>query len=156
MKTIGLVTYYNSDNFGAMLQAYALKREIEKNGCRCTLISHNRFSAVHKELAGGSGSKTARRVKTGVRHPRSLKMIASGQTKDIKRGKKRAKIKCASFRDEFFPDKTEIFYYNTDQIMKDPRFSTAMCAAATRFGVPNALREPSRSFWILFPRADLG
>lgn len=120
MKTIGLVTYYNSDNFGAMLQAYALKREIEKNGCRCTLISHNRFSVVHKELAGGSGSKTARRVKTGVRHPRSLKMIASGQTKDIKRGKKRAKIKCASFRDEFFPDKTEIFYYNTDQIMKDP------------------------------------
>jgi hypothetical protein len=51
MKTIGLVTYYNSDNYGAMLQAYALKSEIERNSCRCIVISHDRFSTITKELA---------------------------------------------------------------------------------------------------------
>ena len=118
MKSIGLVTYYNSDNFGAMLQAYALQSAIEKNGCQCTVISHDRFSVVQKELA--SDGKLKRHLKTGVRYPRSVKMIAAGQDKAVKRGKKRAKIKCAEFREEFFPRKTEIFYYTTEQIISDP------------------------------------
>ncbi len=123
MKKIGLVTYYNSDNYGAMLQAYALQTEIRKNSCSCVIISHDRFSAQKKEFAlqyVGKVSRVQKQIMTGLRYPGSLRIIAASQRKPIKRGKQLTRIKCAAFREEFFPCRTEVFYYTTDQIYKDP------------------------------------
>ena len=123
MKTIGLVTYYNSDNYGAMLQAYALKSEIERNSCRCIVISHDRFSTITKELAReprGKLGKIKKFASMSLFQPRSMLIAAGSQQKQIKRGKQRTRIKCASFREESFKDRTEVFYYTTEQIMKDP------------------------------------
>lgn len=39
MKKIGLVTYYG-DNYGALLQAYALQSTINKMNCNCTIINY--------------------------------------------------------------------------------------------------------------------
>ena len=43
MKKIGLVTLYNSDNYGALLQAYALQTTIRNLGCECEIVQHDRF-----------------------------------------------------------------------------------------------------------------
>ncbi|MDD4781002.1 MAG: polysaccharide pyruvyl transferase family protein [Tissierellia bacterium] len=40
MKKIGIITYHNSNNYGAVLQAYALKTIITKLGAQCDIIDY--------------------------------------------------------------------------------------------------------------------
>jgi hypothetical protein len=55
-----------------------------------------------------------------ISQPRAILIIAKSQQKEIQRGKLRTRIKCAAFREESFNDRTEEFYYTTEQIMKEP------------------------------------
>ena len=47
---VGIITIHDSNNCGALLQAYALQRTIEKFGYSAEFIDHNRFSITKKEL----------------------------------------------------------------------------------------------------------
>ncbi len=50
MKTVGLMTYFESSSIGANLQAFALQTEIEKNGCKAEIINYDRKGDdVHKQ-----------------------------------------------------------------------------------------------------------
>ncbi len=40
MKKVGVLTFHRAYNFGAVLQAYALQRSIEKNGYDCQIIDY--------------------------------------------------------------------------------------------------------------------
>lgn len=121
MKNIGLVTYYNSDNYGAMLQAYALQNEIKRNNCECIIISHDRFSSRNIEQSSGSRSKKIIKLLTfAFRYPRSIRYTILSFSKKIRSGRNTCKNKCAAFRDEYFPNKTIDFYYSTEQIMNNP------------------------------------
>ncbi len=40
MKKIGLLTFQNADNYGAMLQAYALKNVLQKVGCTAHILNY--------------------------------------------------------------------------------------------------------------------
>lgn len=123
MKKIGLVTYYNSDNYGALLQAYALQNEINRNNCECVIISHDRFSSKINETSVPSDRavcKAKRKLKYFFKYPRSVVYFAKSYTKEIKQGRNSCKNKCASFRETCFPKKTLEFYDSTDQIMSNP------------------------------------
>ncbi len=155
MKTIGLVTYYQSDNFGAMLQAYALEQAIGKCGCRCLIISHDRFSVKTRELAGeryGKAGKVVRALTTAVRYPRSLFMLGAAQTKQIRLGKQAQRAKCASFRDASFPDRTKVFYYTSEQIQKDPPVCDGYVCGSDQIWSPERL-EGAGPFFLDFAPA---
>ncbi len=40
MKKIGVITYHRSNNYGAVLQAYALKSVISKLGGQCDIVDY--------------------------------------------------------------------------------------------------------------------
>lgn len=40
MKSIAILTFVNADNYGALLQCYALQTYIEKNGFKCDVINY--------------------------------------------------------------------------------------------------------------------
>lgn len=152
MKTIGLVTYYNSDNYGAMLQAYALQKEIIKNGCRCEIISHNRFSSTNNEISGlhsGSMVKLYKILIKFIRYPRSAIFFTSSFSKNIINGKKRQKIKCALFRENYFPQKSREFFYSTDQIMRNPPLYDAYVCGSDQIWNPERF-EGSEPFFLAF------
>lgn len=48
MKRVAIITYHFSDNFGSILQAYALKKMIQKEGYECDIIDYRK--AEVKEL----------------------------------------------------------------------------------------------------------
>lgn len=41
MKKIAIITFQESNNFGAMLQAYGLKTAVEKNGCYAEIVNYH-------------------------------------------------------------------------------------------------------------------
>ena len=43
---VGIVTFHASHNYGAMLQAYALKKEVERLGCDCRIINYKNDRVV--------------------------------------------------------------------------------------------------------------
>ncbi|MFZ3371989.1 MAG: polysaccharide pyruvyl transferase family protein, partial [Desulfitobacteriaceae bacterium] len=43
---VGIVTFHASHNYGAMLQAYALKKEVERLGCDCGVINYKNDKVV--------------------------------------------------------------------------------------------------------------
>ncbi|MBR2025287.1 MAG: polysaccharide pyruvyl transferase family protein [Clostridia bacterium] len=47
MKKVGLITYYGN-NYGGMLQAYALQRVIKQNGYECKIISNDFLYTIGK------------------------------------------------------------------------------------------------------------
>ena len=152
MKTIGLVTYYNSDNYGALLQAYALQREIVRDGCECTVISHNRFSVKIRENAGrksGRLAKFGRLAKNVVRYPRSVKLRVSGLTKAVKHGKTRQQLANAAFRNAEFPATTEEFYVSTKQIMNNPPLFDGYVCGSDQIWNPERF-EGAEPFFLAF------
>lgn len=38
---IGIITYHNAMNYGAVLQAYALQEWLKKNGCSVEILDYN-------------------------------------------------------------------------------------------------------------------
>lgn len=139
-----------------MLQAYALQSAINRNGCDCLIISHDRFSTKIKERAGQNCRKFGKLVKslvTGAKYPRSLFLMGASQTRPIKRGKQIQKAKCSSFREKFFPNKTEIFYYTSEQIMKDPPVCDAYVCGSDQIWNPERF-QGAGPFYLDFAPKD--
>lgn len=65
MKKVGLITYYG-ENYGGMLQAYALQRCVKESGCDCKLIS-NDFLFTN-QMIGKKASKISK-VKRLLKNP---------------------------------------------------------------------------------------
>lgn len=152
MKTIGLITYYNSDNYGAMLQAYALQTEINNNSCKCIVILHDRFSVKQKLLIGNSENKFCRYsnlILKAIKYPRSLSILAASHQKGIRRKEQRQRIKCAKFREDFFPNKSDVFYYSTEQIMSDPPICDAYVCGSDQIWNPERF-EGAEPFYLDF------
>ena len=147
MKQIGLVTYYNSDNYGAMLQAYALKTEIEKNNCECTIISHDRFSAKTNEFQRNDNNHV-NRWKFG-QLVKGARLVVCKYQKSVVYEKERTRIKCSKFRDECFPKKTEVFYYSTKQILEDPPMFDGYVCGSDQIWNPERI-EGSEPFYLAF------
>jgi len=123
MKKIGLVTLYNSDNYGAMLQAYALQQSIISCGCICEIVSHNRFGAEISRNPSVRNSKLARLysgVKLALRNPGFVRLNLERLSKRKKWERKRQKLKCEAFRDEYLSQRSYIHYQSAEQIKTDP------------------------------------
>lgn len=123
MKKIGLVTYYNSENYGAMLQAYALKETINKNNCKCVLVAHDRFNLDIKKSSISKPNKlqkVKRVTKNLLSNPNAIRLKLSSFDETIKHQIKRVAFKNEKFRDEFFKDKTDDFYLTEEQILNNP------------------------------------
>lgn len=151
MKIIGLVTYYNSNNFGAMLQAYALKTEIEKNNCKCLIVSHNRFESKVTEtfVPHGFLNKLKKRILFGFKYPRSFVLLFSSFSNNIRNEKRKAKIKCSTFREQFFQNRTETFYYTFQQIKQDPPMCDAYVCGSDQIWNPERI-EGAEPFFLAF------
>lgn len=123
MKKIGLVTYYNSENYGAMLQAYALKETINKNKCECVLVAHDRFNLDIKKsstLKTNKLQKVKRVARNVLANPNSINLKIAALDQSIKHQLKRVAFKNEKFRDEFFKEKTDEFYLTEEQILENP------------------------------------
>ena len=48
MKTIGIITYHHYNNYGTMLQAFALQEKIEQLGYRAELIDFKQDNSLSK------------------------------------------------------------------------------------------------------------
>ena len=57
-KSVGLITIHDTTNCGALLQAFALQRAIEENGCSCEIIDHKKFLS-------SKSNKEKRKVNSG-------------------------------------------------------------------------------------------
>ena len=119
MKKIGLVTYYNSDNYGAMLQAYALQEEIKRNNCECIIVSSDRFDFDLSSISKKDG-KIKRILRNIVKHPHSIKVQANLLKPETKHQDKRVKFKNSDFRNQVFDKRTNEFYYTNKQIEENP------------------------------------
>ena len=63
MKRIGTVTFHNANNYGAVLQAYALKRYICNMGYNCDVLDYRSRTIearYHKKVASGGFVKKVR------------------------------------------------------------------------------------------------
>ena len=63
MKRIGTVTFHNANNYGAVLQAYALKRYICNMGYNCDVLDYRSLTIearYHKKVASGGFVKKVR------------------------------------------------------------------------------------------------
>ena len=123
MSKIGLVTLYNSDNYGALLQAYALQETIKSLGCSCEIIQHDRF---------GTALKQARRTKTdrlndnlqyarmSLHNPKVLGYFLRRFDQQLRRAQKTNMLRCRHFRETFFTELSPVFYQSVEQIQRDP------------------------------------
>ena len=41
MKKVGIITFQNANNYGAVYQAFALKKTVEKLGCNVSVINYD-------------------------------------------------------------------------------------------------------------------
>lgn len=158
MKKIGLVTLYNSDNYGAMLQAYALQTTIGKLGCECEIVRHDRFGVPLKRER-----KTRRDQLNNIiqylglflRTPRVLSYAWRAWDKGLKREFKRNSARCREFRRDFFPNLSSVFYQSIQQIRDDPPRCDAFVCGSDQIWNP-ARFEGAAPFFLDFGGDDVG
>ena len=158
MKKIGLVTLYNSDNYGALLQAYALQTTIRNLGCECEIVQHDRFGG------GIDHSRKTRRDKLNniiqylslfLRNPRILSYSWRAWDQGLKREFKRNRARCREFRRDFFPALSPVFYNSIGQIQDDPPRCDAFVCGSDQIWNPSRF-EGSAPFFLDFGSDDVG
>ena len=66
MKTVGIMTYFESSSLGANLQAFALQTQIEKLGCKAEIINYNRKGDYQEKTKPASKKDKLIRVVNAV------------------------------------------------------------------------------------------
>ena len=152
MKKVGLVTLYNSDNYGALLQAYALQQSIKEYDCECIVIKHDRFGAVcSDENKAFNLQMIIKILKLICKCPRSINYYlnrVTGKAKTLDR------INCSRFRDEYINPKSEIFYESVEEIMKRPPQYDAYVCGSDQIWNPQRIKN-SEPFFLDFGTKDI-
>jgi len=149
MKKIGLVTLYNSDNYGAMLQAHALQTAIRNLGCECEIVQHDRFGVPYQK-----GSKTGRDklndacqyLRMSLRNPRVLAYFWRPWDKWMKRELKRNWARCSEFRRDFFTSLSPVFYNSIRQVRDDPPRCDAFVCGSDQIWNPSRFKGAAPFF----------
>lgn len=157
MKKIGLVTLYNSDNYGAMLQAYALQTTIGNLGCECEIVQHDRFGVPLKR--GGKNRRDQinnlfQYLGLFFRNPRILSYAWRALDKGLKREFKRNSARCREFRRDFFPNLSSVFYQSIQQIRDDPPRCDAFVCGSDQIWNPDRF-EGAAPFFLDFGGDDV-
>ena len=154
MKKIGLVTLYNSDNYGAMLQAYALQTTICNLGCECEIVQHDRFGVPLKRERKTRRDKFNNLIQymsLFLRNPRVLSYGWRRWDKRLKRELKQDSARCREFRRDFFPALSPVFYNSVQQIQDDPPRCDAFICGSDQIWNP-ARFEGAAPFFLDFGR----
>lgn len=157
MKKIGLVTLYNSDNYGAMLQAYALQTTICNLGCECEIVQHDRFGVslerggkIRKDNLGS----LIQYLELFLRNPRVLSYAWRAWDKGLKRALKQDTVKCREFRRDFFSRLSPVFYQSIRQIRDDPPRCDAFVCGSDQIWNPERF-EGAAPFFLDFGGDDV-
>lgn len=132
MKKVGLVTLYNSDNYGALLQAYALQESIKRCNVDCFLVQHNRFGKKLK-----TGKKPLERLKDLlpytkliIKNPSMIKTFSKKNKNILLEQKKKNQSQCDNFRKIMFSNKSD-FFYDSEDLVKNypPEYDAYICGS---------------------------
>ncbi len=157
MKKIGLVTLYNSDNYGAMLQAYALQTTIGNLGCECEIVQHDRFGVPLKRERKNRRDQLNNIVQylgLCLRNPRVLSYAWRALDKGLKREFARNSARCREFRRDFFPSLSPVFYNSIRQIQDDPPRCDAFVCGSDQIWNPERF-EGAAPFFLDFGGDDV-
>ncbi len=157
MKKIGLVTLYNSDNYGAMLQAYALQTTIRNLGCECEIVQHDRFGVPLKKRGKTRRDKlndTLQYLRMSLRHPRVLAYFWQSCDKWIKKGLKQHFASSREFQRDFFTNLSPVFYNSIQQIRDDPPRCDAYICGSDQIWNPSRF-EGAAPFFLDFGGEDV-
>ncbi len=158
MKKIGLVTLYNSDNYGAMLQAYALQTTIRNLGCGCEIVQHDRFGVPlrhERKTRRDKINDNLQYFRMSLRHPRVLTYFWQAWDKRLKRDLKRNTARCREFRRDFFTALSPVFYNSIQQVRDDPPRCDAFVCGSDQIWNP-ARFEGAAPFFLDFGGDDVG
>ncbi|MBO4697326.1 MAG: polysaccharide pyruvyl transferase family protein [Lachnospiraceae bacterium] len=131
----GIITVHDSQNCGALLQAYALQTVMTRLGIDCEFIDHNRFIKQDQ--------KSENRIKVRKKKARSPKIIwfqAKGLPA-LRRDQPKRKKACDTFREKYLhvskrkytqvseimeePPQYDLYICGSDQIWNPERFDTS-------------------------------
>lgn len=149
MKKIGLVTLYNSDNYGAMLQAYALQATIGNLGCKCEIVQHDRFGVPLKRERKARKDKINNFIQylgLFLHNPRVLSYGWRAWDKALKRSRLQDSAQCREFRRDFFPNLSPVFYQSIRQIRDDPPRCDAFVCGSDQIWNPERFEGASPFF----------
>ena len=155
-KKIALLTLYDSDNYGALLQAFALQESIRRLGFECELIQHRRFgfgkSTWHKP-AKDRCRDIVRYLLFFSRHPMAFARLLQKRDKRLARDYGENKARCEEFRNSCFTSLTPVFYTSIEQIRNDPPRCDGMVCGSDQIWNPSRF-DGAAPFFLDFGPAD--
>ena len=147
MKKISLVTLYNSDNYGAMLQAFALQQTIRSFGCECEIVQHDRFGAVLSEGNPKHGLKDIKEYsKLILKHPKAIGYFTASLNRRLKNEAKENKKNSKFFRNEFFNNLSCDYYNSIEQIQENPPIADAYVCGSDQIWNPKRFKGAAPFF----------
>ena len=147
MKKVSLVTLYNSDNYGAMLQAFALQETIKAFGCECEIVQHDRFGAVLSEGNPRHGMGDIKVYsKLAIKNPKVTGYFTAKFNNTLKREAKENKKNSKEFRSIYFDNLSADFYSSIDQIQENPPISDAYVCGSDQIWNPKRFKGAAPFF----------
>lgn len=147
MKKVSLVTLYNSDNYGAMLQAFALQETIKSFGCECEIVQHDRFGVSLNEGGTKHGIKDVLEyIKLSLKHPKAIGYLTTRFNKRLKKEGKENKTNSREFRDSSFGNLSCEYYNSIEQIKNNPPVSDAYVCGSDQIWNPKRFQGAAPFF----------
>lgn len=135
MNKVGLITYYG-ENYGGMLQAYALQKCVNELGYDCKLVS-NEFLFANK--TGGKKASITSKIKRILKNPyKSIKKSYAMRKSAFERSLNKQKFR--EFR-ELYLEIDDTGYHNYEQYVSNPPMYDTYLCGSDQIWNPNLYNE---------------
>lgn len=142
-----LTRYYNSENYGGVLQAYALNRYIRELGYPCETLQYDSAqNAGYSRRVSGKNGLTARKI-IGYAYLKGRSILRRPIEKRVKARLRARSAAFAAFRRDMIPHSDSV--YHAGNIGESNELYDAFVVGSDRVWMPNGFRIPAETPYFL-------